>query len=134
MEVIYEQIIKLLLASLLGGLIGWERERSHKPAGLRTHMLVCLGSTLITIISINYFTNDYARIIAGLITGIGFIGAGTTIAQGRKGVHGLTTAASLWAITAIGICIGIGWYILSAITAIFVILILFLGKLEREKD
>lgn len=134
MEVIYEQIIKLLLASLLGGLIGWERERSHKPAGLRTHMLVCLGSTLITIISINYFTNDYARIIAGLITGIGFIGAGTTIAQGTKGVHGLTTAASLWAITAIGICIGIGWYILSAITSIFVILILFLGKLEPEKD
>lgn len=133
MELIYEQTLKLILAVVLGGLIGWERERSHKPAGLRTHMLVCIGSALITIVSINYFTEDYARIIAGIITGIGFIGAGTIIAQGNKGIHGLTTAASLWAVAAIGITAGIGWYALSSIAAVLIMLILFIAKLEHRK-
>ena len=132
MELIYEQVLKLVLAVVLGGLIGWERERSHKPAGLRTHMLVCLGSALITIVSVNYFVEDYARIVSGIITGIGFIGAGAIIAQGTKGIHGLTTAASLWAVAAIGITIGIGWYLLPVIAAILIMLILFLGKLERK--
>src|SRR3989338_5155188 len=122
MELIYEQILKVVLATVLGGLIGWERERSHKPAGLRTHMLVCVGATLITIISINYFLDDYARIVAGIVTGVGFIGAGAIIAQGTKSVHGLTTAATLWTAAAIGICVGVGWYILSAITTVLIIL------------
>jgi len=133
MELIYEQTLKLILAVVLSGLIGWERERSHKPAGLRTHMLVCAGSTLITIISVSYFVEDYARIIAGVITGIGFIGAGTIIAQGRKGIHGLTTAATLWVVAAIGICVGVGWYILAVIATVLIMLILFLGKLEDKK-
>lgn len=133
MELIYEQISKLILATILGGLIGWERERSHKPAGLRTHMLVCVGSTLITIISINYFVEDYARIIAGIITGIGFIGAGTIIAQGTKSIHGLTTAASLWVVAAVGICVGVGWYLLSGIATISIVLILFLATLGYKK-
>ena len=132
MELIYEQTLKLILAVILGGLVGLERERSHKPAGLRTHMLVCLGSTLLAVISINYFTEDYARIIAGIITGMGFIGAGSTIAQGNRGIHGLTTAASLWAVTAIGIAVGVGWYVIASITAILTILILFMGKLENR--
>lgn len=130
MELIYEQILKLVLALVLGGVVGLERERSHKPAGLRTHILVCLGSALLTIISISYFTADNARITAAIVSGIGFIGAGSTIAQGNKGIHGLTTAASLWAVTAIGIGIGIGWYAISVATAILTLLILFLGKLE----
>ena len=134
MEVIYEQVTRLVLAVILGGLIGWERERSHKPAGLRTHMLVCLGSALITIISISYFTDDYARIIAGIVTGIGFIGAGTIIAQGTKGIHGLTTAATLWVASAIGICVGVGWYVLGVIVTILIVLILFIGRLERKKS
>jgi len=134
MDIIYEQISKLVLAIILSGFIGWEREISHKPAGLRTHMLVCVGSALITIISIDYFTSDTARIVAGIITGIGFIGAGTTIAQGAKGVHGLTTAASLWVVAALGISVGIGWYLLSIISAILIISILFLGKVERRLE
>ena len=133
MELIYEQALKLILAVVLGGLIGWERERSHKPAGLRTHMLVCVGAALITLVSIGYFVEDYARIIAGIVTGIGFIGAGAIIAQGTKGVHGLTTAASLWAVAAIGISIGIGWYILSIIATFLIILILVGGKLKPKK-
>jgi len=131
MEIIYEQALKLIFAVVLGGLVGWERERSHKPAGLRTHILVCLGSTLITVVSIGYFAEDYARIVAGIITGIGFIGAGTIIAQGNKGIHGLTTAASLWAVAAIGISIGIGWYVLSSIATVLITVVLFLGKLAK---
>ncbi len=134
MQLIYEQTLKLVLALILGGLIGWERERIHKPAGLRTHMLVCMGSALITIVSIGYFVEDYARIIAGIITGIGFIGAGTIIAQGTKGIHGLTTAAALWAVAAIGICVGIGWYVLAVAATILIMLILFIGRLERKKS
>ncbi len=132
MEVIYEQVIRLILAVVLGGLIGWEREKWHKPAGLRTHMLVCIGAALLTIISVGYFREDYARIVSGVITGIGFIGAGTIIAQGKKGIHGLTTAASLWAVAAIGICVGIGWYGLAVITAVLIMLILFLGGYKKE--
>ncbi len=122
----------MILAIVLGGLIGWERETIHKPAGLRTHMLVCMGSALITIVSINYFVEDYARIVAGIVTGIGFIGAGAIIAQGTKGIHGLTTAANLWVVAAIGISIGVGWYLLSVIAAILIMLILFLGRLEHK--
>ena len=132
MEMIYEQIIKLVLATVLGGLVGWERERSHKPAGLRTHMLLCIGAVLITIISISYFTEDYARIVAGVVFGIGFIGAGAIIAQGNKGVHGLTTAATLWVSGAIGICVGIGWYVLAVAATILVMLVLFIGRLEKS--
>lgn len=133
MELIYEQVLRLVLAIVLGGLVGWEREKSHKPAGLRTHMLVCVGSAFITLISIDYFVEDNARIIAGIVTGIGFIGAGTIIAQVTKGIHGLTTAASLWVVATIGISTGIGWYTLSVIVTIFVMLILFLGKFRYMK-
>ncbi len=132
MELIYEQALKLVLAVALGGLIGWERERIHKPAGLRTHMLVCLGATLITLVSVGYFVEDYARIVSGIVTGIGFIGAGAIIAQGTKGIHGLTTAANLWVVAAIGISIGVGWYFLSVIAAILIMLILTLGKLKGK--
>jgi putative Mg2+ transporter-C (MgtC) family protein len=132
MELIYEQILKLVLAVILGGLIGWEREKCHKPAGLRTHMLVCIGAALLTIVSVGYFTEDYARVVSGIITGIGFIGAGTIIAQGTKGIHGLTTAASLWAVAAIGICVGIGWYGLGVIATVLIMLVLFLGGYKKE--
>jgi putative Mg2+ transporter-C (MgtC) family protein len=133
MQLIYEQLLKVTLAALLSSVVGWEREKLHKPAGLRTHMLVCLGSALLTIIATDYFMQDAVRIIAAVVTGIGFIGAGTIIAQGEKGVHGLTTAASLWIIAAVGICVGIGWFLLAIIITVFIILILFLGKLEHIK-
>lgn len=89
-------------------MIGWERERHARPAGLRTHILVCVGSALITEISHSFGPNG-DRIAAQVVTGVGFLGAGTIIREGTGGlVHGLTTAASLWAIAGVGIAVGYG--------------------------
>src|SRR3989339_74410 len=121
-----EQIIKLVIALILGGIVGFEREKSHKPAGLRTHILVCLGAVLATIVSVDYFGADPARIAAAIMTGIGFIGAGAIIASGRD-IHGLTTAASIWVVATIGIAIGVGYYVLAAIAAVFVLMVLLIG-------
>jgi putative Mg2+ transporter-C (MgtC) family protein len=132
MDILVEQAVKILWIIVIAGAIGLEREKSHKPAGLRTHILVGLGSTLITIISVNAIP-EYPRLLAAVITGIGFIGAGTIIAQGTEGIHGLTTAANLWVVSALGICIGLGYYALSAVVAVLVIFILYLGKLEHLK-
>lgn len=118
-----EQIIRLILAVILGLVIGFERERAHKPAGLRTHMLVCLGSCLFTIVSLR-FSLDPARIAAGIVAGIGFIGAGAIIAE-REKIVGITTAASLWVTSAIGLALGIGDYILAVMAAVLTVLILF---------
>ena len=93
---------------MLGGLIGWERERHERPAGLRTHILVCVGSALIAQVS-SQFGGNGDRIAAQVITGVGFLGAGTIIRDGTSGaVRGLTTAASLWAIAGVGIAVGYG--------------------------
>lgn len=106
--------VRLVLAVLLSGIIGIERGKAGRPAGLRTHILVCLGSTLA--IMTNQFivqTNgggDPTRIAAQVISGIGFLGAGTIIVTGRHQVKGLTTAAGLWATACMGIAIGIGFY------------------------
>lgn len=123
-------VIKLLIAFVLSALIGFERQLRKEPAGLRTHMLVCIGATLLTIVSIN-FQQDPARIIAGIVTGIGFIGAGTIIARQFK-VIGLTTAASLWFVAALGITIGVGLYWLAVIATIVVLIILNLWKVEKK--
>jgi putative Mg2+ transporter-C (MgtC) family protein len=123
MLVAYDAILKLILAVFLGGLIGIEREINHKPAGIRTHMLVCMGSCLFTLASLS-FGSDPSRIAAGILTGIGFIGAGTIIAEGRDRVVGITTAASLWTTSAIGLLIGIDDYILATSAAVLVIVIL----------
>ncbi len=127
-----EQIIKLVVAVILSGLIGYEREKSHKPAGLRTHVIVCLGSTLLTIISIDYFLEDYARLVAALITGIGFLGGGAIIASGRD-IKGITTAATIWFVAMVGIGVGIGWYQLSAVATIIGFIILLLGRIEKTR-
>ena len=119
---------RLLLAAILGSTVGIEREKLHKPAGLRTYMLVCLGSCLVTVISVS-FDMDPARIAAGIITGIGFLGAGAIIAQGTN-VKGLTTAASLWAIAAVGLSVGIGKYLLAIVTTVLIYIILRLKKYE----
>jgi len=132
MQLIYEQLVKVGISIILGGCIGWEREKLHKPAGLRTHTLVCLGSALLSMISIDYFVQDTARIISSIVSGVGFLGAGAIIAQGHKGVHGLTTAASLWIASAVGICIGIGWYLLATISTVLILLILIMGKYEHN--
>ncbi|MBO3839818.1 MAG: MgtC/SapB family protein [Candidatus Brockarchaeota archaeon] len=117
-----EPIFNLVLAIIFGAIVGLEREKAHKPAGLRTHMLVCLGSCLFTIVS-KEFSIDPARIAAGIVTGIGFIGAGAIIAEQDK-IVGITTAASLWATAAIGLTIGVGDYLLAATATLLVFLVL----------
>ncbi|MCL4499695.1 MAG: MgtC/SapB family protein [Chloroflexi bacterium] len=105
----WEMIMRLVLSALLGALIGLERETHGRPAGLRTHILVCLGATLFTVCSymIAGSSNDPGRVTAQIVTGIGFLGAGTIIHQGSV-VRGLTTAASVWTVAAIGVAVGIG--------------------------
>ena len=112
-----ETALRLLLATLLGGAIGWERERNNHPAGFRTHILVCVGSALIMLLSIYGFPQfmdedkvrfDPGRIAAQVVSGIGFLGAGTILRQGLT-VSGLTTAASLWVVAAIGLAAGAGF-------------------------
>ncbi len=107
-------ILRLVLALLCGGVLGIERGRKRRPAGFRTYMLVCLGAALVMMtneyISKTYGTSDVARMGAQVISGIGFLGAGTIIVTGHNRVRGLTTAAGLWAAACIGLAIGIGYY------------------------
>lgn len=126
-----ELVSRLILAVVLGGIVGIERELVHKPAGLRTHMLVSLGSCLFTIISLYDFQMDPARIAAGIVAGIGFIGAGTVIAE-RDRVVGVTTAASLWATASIGVATGVGNYLLSVATTLLVFVVLFIRKILKK--
>jgi putative Mg2+ transporter-C (MgtC) family protein len=131
-----ELFIKLTLAFLIGAAIGTERELHFRPAGLRTHMLVILGATLImhlnVILAINNPVIDPARMGAQIVSGIGFLGAGTIIREGNS-ITGLTTAASLWTIAAIGIGIGMGAYIESVLAALFTLLILILVTFVDKK-
>ena len=134
-----ELIIRLLVSVLLGGIIGLEREKSHKPAGLRTHIFVCMGACLFTIASFYLLPTDIigsfdaTRIAAGVVAGISFIGAGSIIAL-RGDVKGLTTAASLWVIAAIGLIVGLGNYILPIITTVIAYVILRLDRVKKNGD
>lgn len=124
----YAVALRLILATLCGGIIGFERERHGRAAGLRTHILVCLGSAIATLIGhynmaiLNQNWGDPMRIGAQVLSGIGFLGAGTIISKGRFQVTGLTTAAGLWATASIGLAVGIGFYEGSIIGTILVIL------------
>jgi putative Mg2+ transporter-C (MgtC) family protein len=120
-----EQIIRLFLAAAMGALVGLERDLTSKPAGIRTHMLVSLGSCVLTMVSIYVFPLDSARIAAGVITGIGFLGAGAIIG-GQDGVHGLTTAAGIWVTAAVGLAVGTGSYVIATVSTILVVAILFM--------
>ena len=128
-------ILRLAMALLLGGLIGMERERKRRPAGYRTHMLVCLGATLTMLISQHLLQKglalDATRLGAQVVSGIGFLGAGTIIVTGRHKVKGLTTAAGLWASACMGLAIGAGFYIGAVVGCILLLLtITIFGKLE----
>jgi putative Mg2+ transporter-C (MgtC) family protein len=107
-------IVRLVIALLCGGILGFERGRKKRPAGFRTYMLVCVGAALVMMtneyICTVYGTGDPARMGAQVISGIGFLGAGTIIVTGHNRVKGLTTAAGLWAAACIGLAIGIGYY------------------------
>lgn len=120
-------IFKILLSGVLGGIVGYERENTKKPAGLRTLMLVAVGSTAFTIVSVQLASgHDYAditRIAAGVVSGIGFLGAGAIIRE-RGTVEGITTAAAIWATAALGLLVGAGKIIEAVVTTGFVFYIL----------
>jgi putative Mg2+ transporter-C (MgtC) family protein len=124
-SLVVEQFLRLFIATVLGALIGIERDLRDKPAGIRTHMLVCLGSSLVTMVSIYDFPLDAARIAAGIVTGIGFLGAGAIIGD-QEGVVGLTTAAGIWVTAGIGMAVGTGNYFLAAMSTLLVVIILFM--------
>ena len=128
-----DALIKLGVTTILSGFIGFEREHSHRPAGFRTHILVAVGSSLVMLTSVYIFdsqgmTGDVTRMSAQVLSGIGFLGAGTILREGFS-VKGLTTAASLWAVACIGIAVGAGFYA-GALVATFVIY-LTLNSLKR---
>ncbi len=144
-----EIIVRLLVSVLIGGLIGYEREYKQRPAGLRTHVLVCVGAAVVSMIQISIgqlvisqvsidpylrevFKIDYGRLGAQVITGVGFLGAGTIIHL-KGSVKGLTTAATIWTVACIGLAVGLGFYFLSIASAliIFFTLIIF-KKLEGK--
>ncbi len=125
-------LLRLVLAVVLGGAIGWEREASSKPAGLRTNILICVGAALFTDMSIRFggiaiegAVRDPARIAAQIVTGIGFLGAGTII-QARGTVTGLTTAATLWVVAGIGMSVGSGSYLEAVGATVLVLVVLVL--------
>ena len=129
----------LLLSTVLGGAIGWEREHAGKPAGLRTNILICIAATLLTDLSVSAAASasavaDPGRIAAQIVTGMGFLGAGTII-QSRGHVTGLTTAATLWVVAAIGMAVGFGAWVEAVGTTLLVLLTLIpLRKVEEAAD
>ena len=132
MELHWGMIARLLVASALGALIGYERERVGKPAGVRTHGMVALGSALFTVVSLYGFggASDPGRVAAQVVTGIGFIGAGAILHEAGS-VQGLTTAASLWVTAAIGLAVGVGMFVMSLETSILVFFLLRFGPRLR---
>jgi putative Mg2+ transporter-C (MgtC) family protein len=129
-----EMILRFLLAAGLGAGIGYQRERAGKAAGLRTHILVSSGAALFTLVSIYGFsgaTVDISRVAAGVVVGIGFIGAGVILrGQREKEVAGLTTAATIWITAALGLAAGTGMYLLSVIATAVTVGVLFLPKVR----
>jgi putative Mg2+ transporter-C (MgtC) family protein len=118
-----ELTVRLIVALLLGGVIGWERELGRMPAGFRTHALVSLGSAIFTVISAYAFTgpgSDPTRVAAQIVSGIGFLGGGAILHYGGT-VRGLTTAASLWSVAAVGMAAGAGLYVVAALGTVLVI-------------
>lgn len=136
-------VFRLLLAALLGGVIGWERERKNKQAGFKTHLLVSVGSALIMLTSIYGFSDhllnhpnarfDPARLAAQVVSGIGFLGAGAILRRSNNVISGLTTAATLWLVAAIGLSVGAGFYWPAVITILIIMLMIWLiDKLESK--
>lgn len=130
--------IRLIIATFLGGLIGFEREVHGKEAGVRTYALVCLGSALVMTISLQIYESykavasvDPSRIAAQVVSGIGFLGAGAII-RFPQGIRGLTTAAGIWAVSGVGLACGLGRYHLAGLATILILIILIVfSKLDR---
>ncbi len=133
---IYSITIRLLLAVIFGGFIGVERATKRHAAGLRTYILVCFGATMVMLVNQflydTFETGDVARLGAQVISGIGFLGAGTILVTSRNQIRGLTTAAGLWACACMGLAIGVGFYTLSIVSfTIIIVALTFLPKLEN---
>jgi putative Mg2+ transporter-C (MgtC) family protein len=129
-------LIGVVLAAVLGAVIGLEREISGKAAGLRTNILICLGAAIFTIISKQMAETggSVTRIAAQVVTGVGFLGAGAII-QDRGGIHGLTTAATIWLVASIGMACGAGFYSLAVISTLIAIVVLIgLARLAKSPE
>ena len=135
-------LIRIIAAVLLGAIVGIERERAGKPAGLRTHMIVCLGTAVVVLActEINMGLDGLSRVIQGILTGIGFVGAGSILKLSeQREIRGLTTAAGLWMTAAIGIAVGLGALGLAVIGTIVTLLVLALehmidSRISRKKN
>ncbi|MBC5773079.1 MgtC/SapB family protein [Pontibacter sp. KCTC 32443] len=135
----YTIVIRLLLSTLLGGLLGWERESRRQNAGLRTHMIISAGSCLLMLISVyipqtftDYRNVDPGRIAAQVVSGIGFLGAGAIFRLGGS-THGLTTAATIWAVAAVGLSVGVGMYEAAIVVTLLLLFVLaILDKVGKK--
>ncbi len=127
-------VLSIILAVVLGAAVGLEREVHRKAAGLRTNVLICLGAAVFTMISKQMGAGNegsITRIAAGIVTGVGFLGAGAII-QDRGGIHGLTTAATIWMVASIGMACGAKLYLLAVVSTLVAIVVLIgLGQLEK---
>ena len=129
-----EWVARLVLGFVLSSVVGFEREVSLKPAGFRTHILVGLGSTLLTIMSLHAYPEaDSAQVAASIIVGIGFLGAGTIVKTDQR-ITGLTTAATLWAVASIGVTTGAGYYLLAITATALAFIALKLTMFERGRN
>ena len=145
----FDYVLRLILAVVVGAIIGFEREKRNKPAGFITHTMVCMGACMVSIMQLMIFDNmidlvkqdpslkevikiDTGRIIAQVISGVGFLGAGTII-QNKDKVSGITTAATLWVSACIGLIIDLGFYTIALVSSFFAIFILvIMTKFERK--
>lgn len=125
--------LHVVLSLFLGGILGWQRENRGKSAGPRTYALVAGGSTLFTLLSITAFGADISRIASQIVVGIGFLGAGTILHKENR-VEGLTTAAGLWMVAAIGMAVGVRYYILSIVASFLVLAIFMFDDRKYKKD
>ena len=130
-------LIRVIAAVLLGGVLGIEREKAGKPAGLRTHMIVCLGTAVVVLActEVNMGLDGLSRVIQGIVTGIGFIGAGTILKLNeQREIQGLTTAAGLWMTAAIGVAVGLGALGLAVIGTVVTLLVLVLEQVINSRN
>src|SRR5215471_10559290 len=130
-------IIRLLAAAILGGLVGMQRETTHKPAGLRTHMLVSAATAAFVLAAVSggLSVEGWSRVIQGIVTGIGFIGAGTILKISQEhAIKGLTTAASIWMTAAIGVTVGLGNLGIGIMVTLLALIILWLWKVEHSVE
>jgi|TARA_B100002003_G_scaffold238298_1_gene256347 putative Mg2+ transporter-C (MgtC) family protein len=119
--------LRILLAAALGAIVGYERRRADKPVGLRTLILISTGAALFTVASVYAFGDgDPTRVAAGVVAGIGFLGAGVILRRRTGGIEGITTASVIWVVAAIGLAVGAGLYLIATVTTVVVMLVLLL--------